>query len=177
MQYYKKINIDYDKQMLTQIADSYMHLAQDGFTDHSGKYVTYASVAEKLGANSYSVKSLYLKDIPDDFMHLPLFEDLAKIFKRTKEDIYKYAQYFIIEGSLSPHVDKRTAAFTIPLKGVDSPIVWYDADDNILDSYTYEGPTLIDTNTKHGALDNSNLRLHFQIGGFSKPFSEIVENL
>ena len=177
MQYYKKINIDYDKQMLTQIADSYMHLSQDGFTDHSGKYVTYASVAEKLGANSYSVKSLYLKDIPDNFMELPLFEDLAKIFKRTKEDIYKYAQYFIIEGSLSPHVDKRTAAFTIPLKGVDSPIVWYDADDNILDSYTYEGPTLIDTNTKHGALDNSNLRLHFQIGGFSKPFSEIVENL
>tara|TARA_B100000902_G_scaffold185397_1_gene177830 strand:+ start:294 stop:827 length:534 start_codon:yes stop_codon:yes gene_type:complete len=177
MQYYKKINIDYDHGLLTQIADSYMNLAQDGFTSHNGEYITYASVAEKLGANSYSVKSLYLKDIPDDFTGLEMFDNLAKIFKRTKEDIYKYSQYFIIEGSLSPHIDKRTAAFTIPLKGVDSPIVWYDADDNVLDSYTYEGPTLIDTHTKHGALDNSHLRLHFQVGGFTKPFSEIVENI
>ena len=96
---------------------------------------------------------------------------------RDINDIYEYAQYFIIEGSLSPHVDKRTAAFTIPLRGVDTPVVWYDENDNVLDSYLYEGPTLIDTNTKHGAEENLYQRLHFQIGGFTEPFSKIVENL
>ena len=177
MKYYSKINIDYDKQQLLDIADKFMHLAKDGFTDSKGNYVTYSSVAERLGANSYSVESLYFKDMPEDFKHLKIFSDIAKIFKRDLDNVYEFAQYFIIEGSLSPHVDKRTAAFTIPLRGVDTPVVWYDDNNNILDSYLYEGPTVIDTNPKHGAEDNKHHRLHFQIGGFTKPFSEILEDL
>lgn len=177
MKYYHKIDLEYNKKQLIEIADKYMDLAKDGFTDHNGNYVTYKSVAERLGANSYSVRSLYFKDLPEDFKHLQIFWDLSRILKRDINDVYEYAQYFIIEGSLSPHIDKRTAAFTIPLRGVDTPVVWYDENDNILDSYLYEGPTLIDTNTKHGAEENLYQRLHFQIGGFTEPFSKIVENL
>lgn len=175
--FYKKIDIAYNKQQLLDIADKYMHLKQDGFTNANGQYITYASVAEKLGANSYKVESLYFRDMPEDYRHLTIFKDLAKKFNRDIDDIYKYAQYFIIEGSLSPHVDKRTAAFTIPLRGVDTPVVWYSDNDEELDRYLYEGPTLIDTNTKHGAVDNTEVRMHFQIGGFSTPFAEIIENL
>lgn len=177
MQYYHKINLEYNKQQLIDIADKYMHLAKDGFTNHNGDYITYKSVAERLGANNYSVESLYFKDMPEDYKSLQIFNDLSIMLKRDINDIYEYAQYFIIEGSLSPHVDKRTAAFTIPLRGVDTPVVWYDDDNNILDTYLYEGPTLIDTNTKHGAEDNLDQRLHFQIGGFNQPFSKIIENL
>ena len=177
MQYYQKISLEYDKQQLIDIADKYMHLAQDGFTNHRGTYVTYKSLAERLGANNHSVRSLYYKDLPENYKHLKIFTDLSNILKKNIDYIYHNAQYFIIEGSLSPHVDKRTAAFTIPLRGVDTPIVWYDESNNVLDRYLYEGPTLIDTKTKHGAEENLHQRLHFQIGGFTEPFSKIIENL
>jgi len=177
MKYYQKINIDYNKQQLLDIADKYIHLAKDGFTDVKGNYIKYSTIAEQNHIKSYSTKSLYFKDIPESFKEWKIFKDLSAIFNRSLDDIYNCAQYFIIEGALSPHIDKRSAAFTIPLKGVDTPVVWYDSNDNVLDTYLYEGPTLIDTGTKHGAIDNQEERLHFQIGGFTEPFSKIVENL
>lgn len=177
MKYYQKINLEYDKQQLIDIADKYMHLAQDGFTGHNGTYVTYKSVAERVVSDRCSIKSLYYKNLPEDYKHLKIFANLSNILKRNIDDVYNNAQYFIIEGSLAPHVDKRTAAFTIPLRGVDTPIVWYDESNNVLDRYLYEGPTLIDTKTKHGAEENLYQRLHFQIGGFTEPFNKIIENL
>jgi hypothetical protein len=177
MKYYQKINLEYDKQQLIDIADKYMHLAQDGFTGHNGRYITYKSVAERDVSENHIIKSLYYKNLPENYRHLKIFTDLSNILKRNIDDVYNCAQYFIIEGSLAPHVDKRTAAFTIPLRGVDTPIVWYDESNNVLDKYLYEGPTLIDTKTKHGAEENLHQRLHFQIGGFTEPFSKIIENI
>ncbi len=169
MQYYHKIGLQYNKQQLLDIADKYMHLAKDGFTDNKGNYFPYKK--------EHNISSVYFKDIPEDFKSLNIFSDLSIILKRKIDDLYEFAQYFKIEGSLSPHNDKRTAAFIIPLRGVDTPVVWYDDNDNILDTYLYEGPTLIDTSTKHGVLDNLNERLHFQIGGFNDPFSDIIEDI
>jgi hypothetical protein len=39
MKYYQKINLEYDKQQLIDIADKYMHIAQDGFTELFSKIV------------------------------------------------------------------------------------------------------------------------------------------
>jgi hypothetical protein len=39
MKYYQKINLEYDKQQLIDIADKYMHIAQDGFTEPFSKII------------------------------------------------------------------------------------------------------------------------------------------
>jgi hypothetical protein len=82
MKYYQKINLEYDKQQLIDIADKYMHLAQDGFTGHNGRYITYKSVAERVVSDNHIIKSLYYKNLPEDYKHLKIFTNLSNILKR-----------------------------------------------------------------------------------------------
>lgn len=177
--FYHKLNLDYDIQELVDIANRYDSEFKDGFTDSKGNYITYASVGKVMGG-VYDVRSMYLKDLPEDFRNLEIFKIAQQLFKNIAphndiEHLYNYAQYFKINGPLIPHKDKRTAVFTIPVRGVDCPVYWYNDNDAVLAKYVYDGPSIINTELKHGCMENVGERLFFQIGGFTQPFSKILE--
>ena len=177
--FYHRLNLDYDIQELVDIANIYDSEFKDGFTDSKGNYVTYASVGKVMGG-VYDVRSMYLKDLSKDFRNLEIFKIAQELFKNIAphndiEHLYNYAQYFKINGPLIPHKDKRTAVFTIPIRGVDCPVYWYNNNDAVLAKYVYDGPSIINTELKHGCMENVGERLFFQIGGFTQPFSKILE--
>ena len=180
--YFKKINFNFEPEPIMEIADKYLDNATDGFKDSNGNYTTYASVGQVMEANGTSVTSLYLRDLPVDFTNLKVLHDCVELFKNTPkhnnfDHVYKYAQFFKIKGPLPPHVDKRTCVFTIPLYGVDRPVYWFDDNNQVLEKYTYDGPSIINTSIKHGCMENEGERVFFQIGGFSEPFEEIANLL
>ena len=188
--YYKKIPFKFDRQQLIDIASVYLDDAPEGYVDHAGNAVQYGSGVFHKPNEQYPdavpPTSLYFRDLPEDFRYLKIFEDCCKLFANTKttkkhhdlDSLYNYAQFFKITGPLLPHVDRRTAAFTIPLYGVSHPVYWFDKDGTtVLEKYTYDGPTLINTSINHGCLENIGERVFFQIGGFAEPFDELVESI
>ena len=174
--YYLPIDFEYDSKPLLEIAKKYLDSAIDGFKNSDGGYTTYEEVG-KVEEGKYSVTSLYLRDIKEDFSNLKILKDCSKLLNKDFDHVFKYAQFFKVNGSLPPHIDKRTAAFTIPLYGVNKPVSWYDDNNQIIQQYTYKGPSIINTSIKHGCIENDEERVFFQIGGFSEPFDQIIKNV
>jgi hypothetical protein len=205
--YYKKINFTYNHKILLDIANKYLDRATVGYTDINGKQVSYDDFDGKEKAkfvrnvdgtvrlvpykdevyrgSTTPPKTIFFKDMPEDFRHLDVFKDLCVLFRNTNtvnkhhdlNHLYNYAQFFRVSGPLKPHKDMRTCAFTVPLYGAVDPVYWYDEDDKELMRYNYDGPTLINTSIRHGCMDNTGERVFFQIGGFAEPFNELQKVL
>jgi hypothetical protein len=183
--YFKKIDFKYNRKSLIDIADKHLDSATEGYVDSDGNQVSYGSFYDNNEKSDAKLPTtLFFTDMPEDFRHLEIFKDLCKLFANTNtnkklhdiDHLYYYAQFFKVSGPLLPHADERTCAFTIPLYGVTHPVCWYEDDgETMLEKYIYDGPTLINTSIKHGCMDNTGVRLFFQIGGFAEPFKEIAE--
>ena len=95
-------NFEYDSVLLEQIADYYL------VPDHED--LCRKSHAEHNGEGHYSVL-LHLEDLPEDFRHLKLLDDLMELFssvesmKGTRDDFYRRIFFFNIVGPLEWHID------------------------------------------------------------------------
>jgi len=139
------------------------------------------------------INIFYIKNSNNNYVLNSLFEKILKIFNNNspyKNLSYLYNNCLIskIPGSLIPHKDFRSCAISIPLVPV-TPISWYSSDlsQQFLDdpatyklvcSYDYKhAVSLINTSIYHGAPENKNERLFFQIGGFKENFQQVIKNI
>ena len=182
------------------IADKYLHSAVEGegyfdkgvdnegnplFPDGWNNHASFGTIDDKDKRSKASLPAtLFFTDLPEDFRHLEIFKDLCKLFANTNTTrqhhdlghLYYWSYFFKTSGPLMPHVDRRACAFSIPLYGATDPVSWYEDDGKtVLMQYIYDGPTLINTSIKHGCVENTGVRLFFQIGGFAEPFKKIAK--
>ena len=100
----------------------------------------------------------------------PLVNKLDSIINKshlTKEIAYWY-QIKDEDKELPAHVDShfRNVALIIPIDPKVYDIQWFDTigeNANIIHTYTYQGPTLIDSDKPHGTLDKGLERHIFQL--------------
>lgn len=107
----------------------------------------------------------FVRDFEKDYSQTGLFKKIKKMFIDIDGfDYYEKAQIVKITGSLIPHVDARSCVLTIPLENTVDPISWYNEKNEVIYTYYYKFPVLINTHIKHGCIENTNDRYLFQVG-------------
>lgn len=124
----------------------------------------------------------FLRDAGTDYSNNPIFKKISDLFiespHRSVEHVYHWSQISTVPRSLPIHSDVRKAVISIPLVTFTSPIIWYNENDIELCRYHYDNTvTLINTEIRHGSLDNETRRIFFQVGGFHEPFEKILTYL
>ena len=182
--FYLPVEFEYDAKPLLELAEKYLipdyHDCQDCIRDDTYNFQPgYHERIDDLGA-SHRTCMLRLHKLPEDVSDLTIITDLCRLFKNTEkhcnpDHVFQYLYFFNIAGVLPVHCDLRTVGFNIPLSGVDAPVTWHDHNGVEIARYTYQGPTLINTQINHGSLSNTGDRLFLSLGGFSEPFKDICE--
>tara|TARA_B100001057_G_C22853451_1_gene951867 strand:+ start:350 stop:877 length:528 start_codon:yes stop_codon:yes gene_type:complete len=100
----------------------------------------------------------------------PLVNKLDSIINKSllTEEIAYWYQIKDKDKELTAHVDShfRNVALIIPIDPKVYDIQWFDTigeEANIIHTYTYQGPTLIDSDKPHGTLDKELERHIFQL--------------
>ncbi len=171
---YKTIDYNFDISPLVDIAEDntlepYWKLLLQG--------PKYEPLRKTMASTNSYLSNLKFRDIPQNYIDLQIFAECEEIFAKIpdfdREHIYSIAQIFKVSGPLPPHQDERSCAFSIPLMGVDTPLQWYDNNNNLIEEYTYNSPILFNTIHKHGSTLNSGQRIFFQIG-FKQSIQEVI---
>lgn len=135
---YKKLDIDYNKQKLKEIANS--------ITYSNG----YAEVGYELPQEvhpAFDLKNVYVKEILDQFKLPKIFYSCSFIRTRAKSVV-------------DPHEDSaagnivRTVNILFPLDNYDTPLEFYK-NDEIVDSVIIDKPIAFDCSVMHGYRNDS----------------------
>jgi hypothetical protein len=180
--FYKKLNLELDYKdwrFLNYLVHTYIPRTSD-YVHPTGTFSSY--------------KDFFLKNSANDYREQQIFKKIANLFLSGSytnfNHVYNLSHVAIVENTLAPHIDHRTAVITIPLVNV-SPICWYENIFNSkerllaneyeykeIESYDYsDQAVLINTSEYHGAPNNNSHRLFFQVGGFTETFSETLKRL
>ena len=182
--YHQSVDFSYDPEPLLELADRYLipehQDCQDCIRDDGIEFLPGFFERIDEWGESHRTCMLRFRNIPEDLSSLRVISDICELFKNTPrhhdpEYVYNNLYFFNIGGILPPHCDLRTVGFNIPLRGVDAPVCWYDHNDIEIHQHTYSGPTLINTQIKHGSPTNTGDRLFLSLGGFTETFKEITE--
>jgi len=176
--FYQGISLDLsheDRRFLTYLAINYVTKTSD-ISSNNDTFDQY--------------KHFFLKNSKNSYIANPIFQKISNLFREDSRyhdlaHIYNYSQVSCVPNKLIPHVDFRKCVISIPLVPL-GPVSWFesDSDERFLTdresykpimSYDYRYETsLINTHIFHGAPDNDQVRIFFQVGGFSQTFQEVV---
>jgi len=111
-------------------------------------------------------KHFFIKEPSMDYSDNIIFNKIERCFNGYTTLSYIYERFHIsrIPGVLPYHTDIRDCVLTIPLKKLKYPVIWIDENENVITSYDYRNPVLVNTKIRHGCLQNDEDRVLFQIG-------------
>ena len=184
--YYMPVDFSYDPKPLCEVAELYLTPDYEDLLECAGYSQAFTEEYFRVisdDGTEQSICRLFFNKIPQDFRHLEVFSDMAKLFSdlphhRDPEYLYNNTYLFRIRGSLPAHRDTRSVGFNLPLRGYSEPCYWY-ADDGktIVCEATYTGATLVNVHVNHGCHTNQTERLLFTVGGFDQDFPEVRDKL